>query len=467
MAGVPDVSTRTKRFSELENKRRLSRCLMGGTDAMINARTEWLPKHRAESDANYEMRLKNNILTNFLEQTIVKATGKVFSKPITIKDSVPDQIKDINENIDLKGTCLDVFMFDRVKMAFADGVSFILVDMPKSNGAVTRADEEVMNIRPYAVPINAQDLLEATTEMINNKLVITRIKIYESEEVQDGEWGTKFVERVRVLKVGDPYVMYELHQKNEKGEWILTSSGETSMKEIMLVPLYTNSPGLFEGEPVFQSTAELNLEHWRSKSEQLFALMFGRFAMLGGSGIDPESKVEVGPSKKLFTNDPAGKFYYVEPNGVGLEHGWNHLKAIENAIDTASAQLRIQNQGRVTATAAAIDSDETNATLKTIVHGFEDSTELMFQFFAKLFDLGEDAGGEVEYNTNFGVQKGTDAGMQEIGKLGFGGILSPQSVIRNFIWRGELESDFDVDRNMTELMSFIPLSITGRNESNT
>lgn len=455
-----DVSTPSPRMAALEKKRQLCRDLMGGTTAMIDAGEKWLPKHPGESDKNYHVRLNGNILTNFLEQAIGKQVGKIFSKAIAIGDNVPEPIKTICENIDRQGRGLDAFAMDVAKKAFTDGISYILADMPKVAGVKTLAEEKAAGIRPYAIHIEACCVLEVLSEMIGGIETITRVRIMEcvSRPVANS-WEYATVEQIRVLKrvevqteTGPKVVVaYELHQKNEKKEWVMIEDGATTLKRIALVPIYTNRCGFMEGQPPNQAIAELNLRHWRSTSEQINALSFQRFAMLSATGVGVDDTIEVGPSKVLKSTNPNAKFDYVEPTGKGVEMGSKDLESIEKQIETASAQLRIERGGQVTATAAAIDSAEGNAGLKAVANGIKDSVEQLFMLFAEMLNLGDDAGGEVTVNTDFGQAKGTPQGLQEIVKLRANGDISRKKTLEVMKWRGEIAEDFDADTNEEEL----------------
>ncbi len=475
----PTVNTPSPRFAELEDKRRLCRDLMGGTKAMIAAGETWMIKYEAESTTSYQNRLKRNILTNFLSQAVGKASGKIFSKPIKYKEDVPEEIKEICKNIDKQDRTLDSFLLDATKKALADGISYILIDTPEAKNVVTRADEKAKNIRPYAVLIEAKNLLEVMVEMIDGKEVITRIRVLECVQVPNGPWGYVHIDQVRVLRrilVPDtsspdgvkPAIQFELYRENDKKEWIIFKEGMTTFSEIALIAVYANRCGFYEGEPVFQETAELNLEHWRSKGDQLYALSFGRFAMLGGSGVleDENKPIEVGPAKKLFSSNEQSKFYYVESDGTGLEHGWKHLERIEKSIETASAQLRIEDKGKVTATAAALESDETNSGLKAVVGGIEQSVQKMLQFFADQMGLDK-PGGSVELNSNFGSPKGTDTGLQEITKLAVAGKISGKKALENLLWRGELQPDFNFEENTKEIATEPKTEPAGKKVANT
>jgi hypothetical protein len=155
--------------------------------------------------------------------------------------------------------------------------------------------------------------------------------------------------------------------------------------------------------------------------------------------------MEVGPAKSHVSTDPNTKWGVLETSGVGVTLASDTLKAIESRIETAGVNLRVENAGKVTATAAALDSEDTNAGLKAVANGFSDSIELLFQYFAEMLGLGTDNVGEAEVNTDFGQKKGTDAGMQEITKARALGDISREAWIDVMKWRGELPSDFDAE----------------------
>ncbi|MEI6207311.1 MAG: DUF4055 domain-containing protein [Desulfuromonadales bacterium] len=455
------VETPSPTVACAEEKRQLCRDIISGTSGMISAGKRWLPQHLGESDANYKARLGSNILTNFLSQAVDKQVGKIFSKPITLCDNVPPEIISLCENIDRQGCGLDSFAMDVCKAAFVDGISYILADYPKVDGVLTLADEKNLGARPYAVHVKACCLLEVLAEQIGGVETITRIRVKECTMQPGDGWSYNEVEQVRVLRrEPDGSIWYELWQEIENNnasgvsdQWVKIEEGKTAFKAIYLIPIYTNRTGFMQGLPPNQAIAELNLRHWRSMSEQINALSFQRFAMLSAIGITEESTVLIGPSKLLRSPNPEAKFSFVEPTGKGVEMGRLDLESIEKAIETASATLRVERGGQVTATAAAIDSNETNAGLKAIAGGIKDSLEQLLMAFAEMMGKGADQGGEVDVCQEFGESKGTAQGLQSLDKARALGDLSRDNYLKALIWRGELDEDFDLDINAEELSS--------------
>lgn len=445
-----DVSTPSPRVAYLESERQLCRTLMGGTFAMREAGKTYLPQHPAESDGVYKTRLQKTFLDNFVDLAIQKANGKLFAKPIAL-ENVPTETESLIENIDRQGRALDPFIMDVAKTAFTDGISFVMADMPRTDGVVTLADEKALGVRPYAIHIKPQDIIETVSEMINGVETLTRVRIRETVSAPDG-WQYVTIEQIRVWYNEGGVVRWELWREDDKKkQWNKVEEGATTFKGIYLVPFYTNRVGFMEGLPPFQNIAESNLEHWQWKSEHAHALSMCCFGMYTAAGVPDDFKMEVGPAKCQVSNNPDTKFGVLETTGTGVTLAADTLKAIESRIETAGVNLRVENAGQVTATAAAIDSEDTTAGLKAVAIGFSDSIELLFQYFAEMMGQDKANAGEASVNTDFGAAKGTQTGLQELSKGRALGDLSRKGWIEQLKWRGEIDPDFDIDQNDEEL----------------
>ena len=443
-----DVSTPSPRVAELESKRQLVRTIMGGTYAMREAGETYLPKHPAESKGVYDTRLQKTFLDNFVDLAITKSNGKLFSKQIKV-ESLPDTFTDLIANIDRQGRALDPFIMDVSKQAFQDGISYVMADMPKSDGIRTRAEELAAGVRPYAIHVKPESILETVSEMIAGIETLTRVRIKEVVQQPDG-WDYVTIEQIRVwYREPTGLVRWELYRQNAKGEWSLFEEGATTFKGIYLVPFYTNRSGFMEGLPPFQNIAESNLEHWQWKSEHAHALSMQCFGMLTAVGVSEDSEIQVGPAKVLRSPNPDAKFAYTETTGTGVTLAADTLKAIESRIETAGVNLRVENAGQVTATAAAIDSEDTHAGLKAVAIGFSDSIELLLSYFAEI--MGAENTAEVAVNTDFGAAKGTQSGLTELTKGRALGDISRRGWIDQLKWRGEIDPEFDSDLNDEEL----------------
>ena len=441
------VATPSPRMKALAEKRSLINDLMGGTFGMRAAGERRLPKHPAESEGVYKTRLNKTFLDNFLGLAIVKATGKIFAKPIKVESS--GQMSDLLKNVDLQGSGLDPFAQEVGQKSLEAGISYVLVDVPPADGVKTAAEEKAAGIRPYCVHVKPDSVIEILTSMVGGKETIQRVRLLETAMENEG-WSYSCAERVRVLEMRSGVMCYDVYQKKTDGakvEWILVPglSGVTTFPAIFLVPFYSNRTAFMEGEPGFQNIAESTLEHWQTKSEYAHALSMCCFGMYTATGVESDFEFVVGPAKTLKATNPDAEFGVVETTGKGVELSEKALAGIEARIETAGVNLRVENAGQVTATAAAIDSAETNAGIVAVANGFADSWKQVLGHMATI--LGTEEKVEVKISTDTGRVKGTQAGLTELGKARALGDISRENYLDALIWRGELPEDFDKESN--------------------
>ena len=436
-------------YEQGAKRRALPRTLMGGTDAMRAARETYLPRHPAESSEAYDARLLNAFLYNAFEMTVGAQASKFFGDPVLLKDDVPPALQELCENIDGEGRALTPFAIDLTKEGFVDGISFILVDFPSIGAGRTMADQKLAGARPYWIIVKAEDVIGWRATDVAGKSTLQLVRIKEDTTVPDGEYGEKAVERVRELVPG-AWRLWEKKRDLVKAEdnWTVIDEGTTSLDYIPLIPFYVNSVGFFDGSPPLRALAEMNQEHWISLSEQKRALSFARFDMLVFAGVDAETTgVTVGPNKVWML--PSGATAStITQGGKGIEAGRIDLQDIEQRMRTAGLELRVENAGQTTATAAAIDSDESNAALRAVAKNLEDVLETALQMSADYLRLPE--GGTVEVADEFGGNEipGTP---QDITTLNGSGIISKQTAWVELQRRNVLGEDFDAAKEQVLL----------------
>lgn len=434
------VEIPSKRYDKGKAKRDLPRTLMGGTDAMAAAGTKYMPQHQAEDGDTYASRLYSTVCYGGFRDTVIEQSAKFFTEQVDVEE-VPEPLRTLTDNIDGQGRAITPFAMDLVKEAFVDGISFILVDHEPVVYGMTQADVQTQGIRPYWVLIKADDLIGWVTGVVNGTFQVIQVRIKECVEVPDGEFGTRDSVRIRVIEQSQWRVYeYKQHDVTHEYGYFLVQSGTNNYGFVPIVPFYTNRTAFMEAEPPLQSLADLNKEHWISSSEQRRALTFQRFAMLCivGSATDG-STVVVGPDK-LITLQEGGSATYVDPPGAGIGAGQADLDAIEKRMGSVGMTLRVENAGDVTATASAIDEDDSTATLKAIAKGLKDTLEIALGYTAIMSTAPN--GGKVGVFDDFAnsVAPGT---ITEINALVVSGTLSKKTGWVELKRRDMLSEDFD------------------------
>jgi hypothetical protein len=421
------------------------RTLMGGTKAMRKAGEKYLPKEEAESVKAYASRLSRTTLFNAFAKTVGDMTGKVFAKPIAIKDNAPADIKKLAEDIDLTGRHLNVFARDVFLDGMVTGGGYILVDLPPSvqraDGAVaTRADESAAGLRPFLVYIPLENLIGWKSAMVAGAETLTQVRVKECVTEADGEFGETEIEQIKVLAPG----AWTTYRKNEKKEWVVFDSGTSRGNKITLVPVYINRTGFMTFSPPLDKLADINVAHWQSQSDQRNILHVARVPILFGAGFTPEEKIIVGANSMTVSSNPAATLTYTEHTGAAIGAGDKDLQNLEKQMQAMGLQLLIDGPGGQSATGEIRDDAKENSPLAMMARSLGDAIEQAFGYMAEYLELGEDAGGEVDVNTDFGVS-GQTGDLQYLTQAAIGGKLDNETYLDELKRRGTLADTVDVE----------------------
>lgn len=411
--------------------------LLGGTKAMRAAAKKFLPQQPAESNNDYQYRLETSTLFPAFERTCGVMAGKPFAKELTLT-GVPAAVEALVGDIDGQGRSLHAFAsecFDQAAIKY--GFGGILVDCPKTQGeAKTVADEKLLGVRPYWVHIKHDQILGFKTASVGGKVVLTQLRLSETAEVQDGEYGTKTVRRVRVLSPGK----WELWQEDAKG-YSLEEEGATSLGHIPFVPLYGLRAGFMQGLPPLSSLADLNIKHWQHQSDQDDSARFARKRLLVFTGLTSDDKVTIASDMalRLPTNADAK---VVQGSAESVTVGRSELEALEAQMIQTGAELLVAQPGQRTATEASNDAEANKSMLQRIVENFEDALDLALQFTADWLKAGE--GGTASLFKDFAANSLSDASAQLVVTMAQGGLITKETGLKELQRRGVLSPDLDV-----------------------
>lgn len=400
------VDSKNSDYVEWLEDSHLPRTLLGGSKAMREAGETYLPKEPLEKKKAYENRLARSILVNMYRKTVSFLSGQVFSKNIVFDDDLENEIMNMKDDIDLAENSIDIFCKRAFEIGLGEGVFHILVESNNKDGEYTnRAEEKADGVRAYLRGINGSDCFGWIYE--NGNLV--QVKIYESVEEREGEFGVNKIAQIRVLEPGRWRVYREASKS--KG-WAIHEEGETSLAFIPLVTFIPGKPlSQMTGETPLFDLAELNLDHWQSRSDQKNILHVARVPLLFARKID-QTNIEASTSSAIGSDADGSDLKYVEITGKSIEAGQKDLTETESKMALYGLQQLIQRTGNMTATEKAISSAESNSSLGCWVAIFESCLRKAFSFVA-----------EYEKIENF------DPEMISINKDFTSGIIDPEMVL--------------------------------------
>ena len=226
------VSKQHPDYIGLQDKRGAFFAVKGGTDAIRKEGVKFLPKYPAESDTDYQERLKQATIDGLVQGGVESLTGAVMDGPIDVS-KVNSAITPLLDNIDNRGNTFDVFARDVFDASF-DGCSIVVADMPmldeqgKQTQAVYGAEaDKMLDLRPYLVLYKAQDVINWRFRInpVTKQLELTLLVVRVISEEPDGEFGTKNVTRYCVWRMGTAVTWEHWIQPEKDSDPVLEKSG--------------------------------------------------------------------------------------------------------------------------------------------------------------------------------------------------------------------------------------------------
>jgi hypothetical protein len=412
--------------------------LMAGTRAMRAGGKQFMPKWPNEEKEAYEARVCTATLLPAYRRTVSVMAGKPFSKELTVKassDQLQAEWKPWLDDIDRNGVSLNVFASEMMQEIVAHGLAGIYVDVPRAvpGTPVTVAAEREAGVRPYFVRVKHDQILGWRLDD-QGRLAMLRIK--ECSEVEDGLYGTRMVDRVRVLTPGH----WELHEATGADAYAIVDQGDTSLPVIPFVALYGERLAPMIGRPPLLDLAFLNVKHWQSQSDQDTILHVARVPILAMIGADENSQLVVGASAAVKL--PLGaEMKFVEHTGAAIAAGANSLNALEEQMVQTGAELLVQKPGQRTATEDANDAEGNKCDLQRITEALEDGLDQALVFAGLYVNKNPP---QVTLFKDFGAATLSDASAQLVLSLQQAGLITKETALREQQRRGVLSPDIDI-----------------------
>jgi hypothetical protein len=352
-------------------------------------------------------------------------------KPVRLVDT-SDTITEQLFDVDLNGNDLNVWTYESARKMVRYGHVGTLVDAPADGG------------RPYWVTYTPRQILGWRTEAKEGKQELTMLRLQEVASVPDGLYGEKLVQQVRVLTPGE----YEIHQKDEKGDFRVVDEGRTSLSSIPFSIAYANRIGFMESRPPLEDIAELNLKTYQIQSDLDNQLHISAVPMLAFYGF-PSSAEEVsaGPGEAIAF--PAeGRAEYIEPGGTSFEYQFKRLEALALQINELGLSAVLgQKLTAETAEAKRINRSQGDSTMMVIAQNMQDMIDNCLQFHAQYLGQNE-AAGSSHVNRDF---MGTRLDPQEINsllQLYTAGTITQETLLQQLSDGEVLGDDFDVEEEL-------------------
>jgi len=357
-----------------------------------------LTRYQLETDREYAQRIANTPLDNHCKSVISVYTSFLFrdkpNRELDVLRAVDPMLEDFLYDADREGRSLDAFMKEASIWANVFGHCYILVSKPNL-GAVTRADEIALGVRPYVsliTPLTVMDWNWSRGALGNYELDYLKYK----EDV-NGD--------ISVIKkwTRDSITTYTVNDADKKvNEEIVEVNG---LGFIPVVQVYASrSPVRFIGQSAISDIADQQKAIYNeySEIEQLIRLQ-NHPALVNTP--DVEAGAGAGAIIQMPENlDPGLKPYLLEPAGNGLDSIYasiaNRVAAIDKMANTGA--IRTNESRDISGVAMRTEFELLNAKLSELADNLELAEEQMWEIYCAYLGIGWD--GDVEYPGSFNIQ---------------------------------------------------------------
>lgn len=342
-----------------------------GQDKIHEMGELYLPRLLKQDDDEYKAYKHRTPFYNATWRTIVGLQGMIFRRPPEWE--VPDTVKPMMDNVNLKGASLHMFALGCVEETLKIGRIGIFTDYPTATEGLTLADAKRMNLRPSLSMYKAQSIINWKTRTVGNKTLLSLVVL--AEEIDrsiddftdvcekqyrvldltpmEVEVGTvKDVYRVRVMKV-----VPDLTAPNkERDEIVSTAFPKINGKYLEEIPFQfvgVDDNSWEVDEPPMIDLVDINIAHYRVSADYEHGCHFTGLPtpVIAGyvKGQDADT-FSIGSSEAWVFANANAKATYMEFTGQGLAALEKNLEKKEGFMAVLGARmLEAQQTGHVEA----------------------------------------------------------------------------------------------------------------------
>jgi hypothetical protein len=407
--------------------------LLGGTYGIRRKHRRYLPQEPRELDESYDNRLARSVVPPYYQRLERMLAGMLTRKPVKLQD-VSDAIREQLFDVDMQGNDLNVWTYETARKLVRYGHIGCLVDAPSNGG------------RPYWCTYTPRQILGYRTEQQDGAQRLIQLRLQETvlEVDPDSKYGEKQIDQIRVLTPGE----YQIHQRQDNGEYKVVDEGTTSLTEIPFSVAYSNRVGFMESRPPLEDIAELNLKSYQVQSDLDNQLHISAVPMLALFGF-PSSAEEVsaGPGEALaFPAD--GRAEYIEPQGRSFDFQFKRLEQIAAQINELGLSAVLgQKLSAETAASKMIDRSQGDSTMMVIAQNVQDMIDNSLKFHAEFMGQQE-AAGSCTVNRDFIGARLDPADVNALLQLYTAGTITKETLLQQLADGEVLGDDFDVQEEI-------------------
>lgn len=342
---------------------------LASSSALRSRGARFIPQLPGEDAAGYDARTSKFVHVPWFEELSELAVHKLFRK--TLNFQTEDQaLQEWIEDVDGTGTDLEAFWKLVTKIAVQYGHCHVLTDMATDVVPRTLLEEQQLAVKPNLFVIRPEQVVGFRTKRVAGREQLTQFRYLEMAQVEDGRYGSKWVERVRVLEPGK----FELWEKadNRAESWSLIEQGTYDLNEIPVSTVYGRREGVMVSSPPLLEVANINLLYDLALCDHSHQMSVAATPILVLKGFDehqPDLTVSV---NRALAMPPDGDVSYVQTDSASFQAQENYLGFLADRMNqVAIVGFKAQKNAAEAAAAKRMDHSDEDSALSTIATSVE------------------------------------------------------------------------------------------------
>ena len=414
------VKNRHKDYDRFAAAWRRVRDVVSGQDAIYIAGPLYLPYLSEEDPVEYQKRLKRTPFYNATWRTMASFVGMMFRKPPTLE--APDKLKKLLEDVTMSGVSFDNFAQDVTLEDIAISRVGVLVDYPQGAAAnedgtpITVAQAEASQLRPSMVMYKAESIINWRFEFINNRYVLTQVRLWEQQTDIKNEFEEETYAVIRVLDLHNG--KYRVRRFKEENEiqigWDVYP--QLDGQPLTEIPFYFIGPDGGQSdvtEPVLIDLVDLNIKHFQVSADYEHGCHMTGLPTPVITGLQPEGFTEAKEGQpsvpiypKIYVGSTTALILPLQATADYMEFTGQGLQALEKNLDRKESQMAAIGARMLTPEKAGVEAADTvamrhageNSILAAIAVAVSEGLTKALQMFARW--AGEKTVDKIKFEIN-------------------------------------------------------------------
>ncbi len=465
----PTVRTPSLAYQRLAHDWALIECVRGGTRAMREAGEQYLPKEQNEDNEAYMARLSRATLAPIYVRLVRVFASMILRKPVKILNTEGMAESDFQlilshlDDIDHRGSDIQLFAFELLKEAIHGGYCGVEVIYPKVDGLQTRADEVSSGVRPFWSLYNSQKIIGSKIE--DNTL--TQVRILQNVIQPEGEWGEKEVEQVLVYRFIEDVLVSEVYQeytdKDGKPEWELVDAVPLeipNLEDTLPFVFVFSDRRLVQSPPPMLEVAYLNVRHFQITADlenSIHVAAIPRMFIFGASEDDIAATSTLSGNMAIAIPNADARVDWNAPNPQAFQPCTDRLEVIKNEmLELGLSTMTSQKNVGESADSKRLDRSQSDSQLAVLSQNLQNALYQALRIHVAYMGLDPDTTPTVQVNRDF---DGMAMSSQMVGSL-LNILNAGKLSTETFLWLLQYGEVLPDDLNLEEEIARIDAEFT-------